>query len=102
MQVMDGASFPTSPDHWRKAEVIVGDADFAQLMVEWDVDSATVSISQKYLILSNLAQRLLTHRIYELGGLSAEEAQVLNTRINDERRKLRVKLQGQPAGSAAS
>lgn len=102
MQVMDGASFPTSPDHWRKAEVIVGDDDFAQLMVEWEVDPALVSVSIKYLILSNLAQRLLTHRMYELGGLSAEEAQVLNARINEERSKLRVKMQGLPTGNASS
>lgn len=100
MQVMDGASFPTSPDNWRKAEVIVNDSDFDKLMAEWGVDPASVAVLQRFQVLSNLAQGLLLRRMYEMGGLDQSEVQVLAGRIKTAREQLQAALQGSPAASS--
>ncbi len=98
MQVMEGASFPTTPEHWRKLEVSVNDEDFVRLCTEWDVSHVSATEAQRFRALANLAQRLLLQRMMALGGVSREEAQTEARRVTAERDKIRAELVQESAG----
>jgi len=88
---MEGASFPTSPDHWRKVEVEVDDADFDRLCTEWRI-CGEVSETVRFQILSNLAQGMLLIRMHALGGLSQQEVADVAAQLRAERERLRAGL----------
>lgn len=94
MRVMEGASFPTSPDHWNKVEVEVDDADFDRLCIEWGVHGVVSEVSEtvRFQILSNLAQGMLLIRMHALGGLSQQEVVDVAARLRAERERLRAGL----------
>ena len=91
MRVMEGASFPTSPDHWRKVEVVVDDADFDRLCTEWCI-YGEVSETVRFQILSNLAQGMLLIRQHAMGGLSQQEVADVAAQLRAERERLRAGL----------
>lgn len=100
MQVMEGSSFPTSTDHWRKLEIQVDDADFDRLMREWGITERAVELvsqTARFQVLSNHAQGMVLVRMAALAALPQEALAAEAQRIKAERERLQAHLTGASA-----
>lgn len=95
MKASEGASFEIAGSgHWRRIDVEMSDTDLLPLFKSWGVDSSTVPVHHMYLILTLHAQQLLNYRMYEAGGYTQSEYNVLNTAAKEKLAKVKSSITG--------
>lgn len=94
MRVMEGQSFEIgNSGHWKKIEVDVDLNDFAGLMYEWKLDEfRSISTQIKFFILTLLAQQLLAYRVFEAGGYTESEYQVVSDAVKKKLSAVKAKV----------